>query len=99
MSTDKQIIQGEAAPVAGKPNAWRKVGGGLLVKPIPEDFEGDESQLSDWQAGDAKPAYEGPYLRDFNEGEATSIWGDGKWRRDGFFASDIQDAPWRGILA
>ena len=69
------------------------------IKPIPEDFEGSDSNLSDWQAGTDKPAIEGQYLRDFDEGEALSIWCDGKWLRDGFFQSDIQDAPWRGIAA
>lgn len=67
------------------------------IKPIPEDFQGPESDLSDWQAGTDKPAIEGPYLREFAEGEAISTWCDGKWLRDGFFPSDIQDAPWRGI--
>ncbi|MBV8248471.1 MAG: hypothetical protein JO200_08460 [Comamonas sp.] len=70
-----------------------------VIKPIPEDFAGDESLLSGWQAGDVKPELEGSYLRDFDEGAAISIWSGGKWRRDGFFSSDIQDAPWRGIPA
>ena len=69
------------------------------IKPIPEDFQGPESDLSDWQTGTDKPAIEGPYLREFAEGEAISTWCDGKWLRDGFFPSDIQDAPWRGIRA
>lgn len=69
------------------------------IKPIPENFTGDESQLSDWQPGGQKPATEGPYLREFDEGEAISIWSESKWLRDGFFPSDIQDAPWRGLRA
>lgn len=69
------------------------------ITPIPEDFQGDDSELSDWQLGTDKPVIEGPYLRDFEEGEAISVWGDGKWLRDGFFPSDVQDAPWRGIKA
>lgn len=69
------------------------------IAPIPEDFQGSDSDLSDWQAGTDKPAIEGPYLRDFDEGEALSTWADGKWLRDGFFPSDVQDAPWRGIKA
>lgn len=93
----KRIIQGEATSVALKPNAWRKVSGSLYVKPIPDDFTGEENSLSDWQPGAKKPAYEGAYLRDLAEGQATSVWSDGKWTRDGFFASDVQDALWRGI--
>ena len=69
------------------------------INPIPEDFQGSESELSDWQEGASNPSIEGPYLRDFDEGEAISIWGEGKWLRDGFFPSDIQDAPWRGVAA
>lgn len=69
------------------------------IKPIPEDFQGAESELSSWQTGTTKPTIEGPYLRDFDEGEAISTWSDGKWLRDGFFPSDVQDAPWRGIPA
>ena len=69
------------------------------IKPIPEDFQGAESELSSWQTGTTKPTIEGPYLREFDEGEAISTWCEGKWLRDGFFPSDVQDSPWRGIPA
>ena len=61
--------------------------------------ESEESDLSEWQPGTSKPAIEGRYLREFDEGEAISWFTDGKWTRDGFFDSDIQDAPWRGLAA
>lgn len=69
------------------------------IKPIPEDFIGHEDELSDWQEGSSKPDEEGDYLRDFDGGKATSTWNGTKWLKDGFFPSDIQDAPWCGIAA
>ena len=66
------------------------------VFPLQGD-ESDEDDLSPWQAGGSKPATEGRYLRDFDEGMAISWFSGGEWTRDGFFASDIQDAPWRGL--
>ena len=59
----------------------------------------EESSLSDWQDGNSKPETDGRYLREFDEGIAMSWFTDGEWTRDGFFASDIQDAPWRGLRA
>ncbi|WP_200844036.1 hypothetical protein [Pantoea sp. 18069] len=67
------------------------------VFPLQGD-ESDEDDLSPWQAGSSKPATEGRYLRDFDdEGVGISVFIGGEWTRDGFFASDIQDAPWRGL--
>lgn len=59
----------------------------------------EASGFSEWQDGSRKPAIDGPYLREFDEGEAISWFTDGKWTRDGFFDSDIQDARWRGLAA
>ena len=56
-----------------------------------------EADLSDWQDGFNKPAVDGRYLREFDQGIAISVFREGEWTRDGFFASDIQDAPWRGL--
>lgn len=58
-----------------------------------------DADLSDWQDGHSKPAKDGRYLREFDEGIAISEFVEGEWTRDGFFASDIQDAPWRGLRA
>jgi hypothetical protein len=48
--------------------------------------------------GKMKPARDGRYLRYFEDvGDwAFSEFSEGIWTRDGFFASDVQDAPWRG---
>lgn len=48
--------------------------------------------------GNVKPAHEGRYLRYFDDVDdwAWSEFAGGEWTRDGFFASDVQDAPWRG---
>lgn len=58
-----------------------------------------ESALGEWQSGSAKPTRDGTYLREFDEGAGTSEYHRGKWLRDGFFPSDIQDARWRGRAA
>ena len=68
------------------------------IYPFAENVEVDESCLSDWQSGQDKPSEDGHYLREFVEGEAISEFRDGQWLFDGFFPSDIQDAPWRGLL-
>ena len=68
------------------------------VFPFAENVEVDESCLSDWQSGQDKPSEDGHYLREFVEGEAISEFRDGQWLFDGFVPSDIQDAPWRGLL-
>ena len=67
------------------------------IYPFAENVEVDESCLSDWQSGQDKPSEDGHYLREFVEGEAISEFRDGQWLFDGFFPSDIQDAPWRGL--
>jgi hypothetical protein len=59
----------------------------------------DESDLGDWQDGSTKPTQDGTYLREFDEGPGTSEFHQGKWLRDEFFPSDIQDARWRGRTA
>jgi hypothetical protein len=50
--------------------------------------------------GDMKPARDGRYLRYFDDVDdwAWSEFSDGRWLRDGFWPSDVQDAPWRGAL-
>ena len=69
------------------------------VRPLPDKYVVPDAQLSDWQAGEAKPGIDGLYLREFEEGEGVSEFHHGKWLREGFFPSDIQDAPWRGLRA
>lgn len=64
--------------------------------PYPMAGDEDESDLGNWQDGATKPTMDGTYLREFDEGLATSEFYEGKWLRDGFFPSDIQDAHWRG---
>lgn len=59
----------------------------------------EESDLGQWQPGTAKPNMDGTYLREFDEGEATSEFHQGVWLRDGFFPSDLQDVRWRGRAA
>lgn len=51
-----------------------------------------------WMPGAVKPARDGKYLRYFDDVDdcAFSWFSEGEWTRDGFFASDVQDAPWRG---
>ena len=68
----------------------------VTVHPIPLHFEGDEDGLTEWQRGQVKPEVDGYYLREFDEGNAISEFWEGEWLSDGFFPSDIQDAPWRG---
>ena len=67
------------------------------VFPFTANVEMGESRLTDWQSGQDKPSEDGHYLREFVEGEAISEFRDGQWLFDGFFPSDIQDAPWRGL--
>lgn len=66
--------------------------------PLSPDDAGEEF-FTNWIAGDIKPHHEGPYLRQFDEGEALSWWYENRWNMDSFFAgaSDIQHAPWRGF--
>lgn len=68
------------------------------VFPFAANVEVGESSLTDWQSGQDKPSEDGLYLRDFDEGEALSEFREGRWLFDGFFPSDVQDAPWRGLL-
>lgn len=92
-------VPGKTAKAAGT-LYWPRVSG--LIKPdilpLPDQRIRDDGQLSPWQDGSKKPAIEGKYLRQFEEGDATSDFNRGEWLRDGFFASDIQDAPWRGLV-
>lgn len=50
--------------------------------------------------GEVKPARGGRYLRYFDDVDdwAWSEFSDGQWLRDGFWPSDVQDAPWRGAV-
>ena len=79
----------QAAPKAapGEPSAFPMTG------------DEEESDLGQWQPGTAKPNMDGTYLREFDEGEATSEFHQGVWLRDGFFPSDLQDVRWRGRTA
>lgn len=71
------------------------------VYPVPlteEDQAKSGLMAGPIMGGDIKPAHEGRYLRYFGD---VDDWGwsefvDGKWTRDGFFDSDVQDTPWRG---
>ncbi|HHA2858095.1 TPA: hypothetical protein ACOFDH_000468 [Stenotrophomonas maltophilia] len=65
----------------------------------PADGKGPEDAMTGWISGSVKPHHEGPYLRQFDEGEALSWWHEGRWNMDSFFAgpSDIQNASWRGF--
>lgn len=71
------------------------------VFPVP-DTEMEQAasglQAGPEMEGTVKPVHQGSYLRYFQlEGDwAWSEWNGREWTRDGFFASDIQDAPWRG---
>lgn len=67
------------------------------VFPLPDGQRRQAKALTRWMPGDEKPAHEGLYLREFDEGVATSEFRGGEWLRDGFFPSDIQDARWRGL--
>ena len=70
----------------------------MNIRPLPSRTI-RSAGLSPWQDGSLKPAKDGLYLRQFDEGEANSTFLNGKWRYDGFFESDIQNAPWRGLAA
>lgn len=70
------------------------------IYPVPDDAGHEiDPDLCAWIPGDVKPVHEGPYVREFDEGEGLSWWNDGQWFTDSFFgpASDIQDAPWAGL--
>lgn len=67
------------------------------VYPLPNLDKLSAKALTRWMPGDVKPARNGNYLREFDEGTAASEFHDGEWLRDGFFPSDIQDARWRGL--
>ena len=71
------------------------------VFPVPEG-KGRNSGLKPgpWMPGALKPARDGRYLRYFEDIDdcAYSEFCEGTWTRDGFFASDVQDAPWRGAI-
>lgn len=67
------------------------------VHPLPDMEKRGAKELTRWMPGDVKPVRDGNYLREFEEGAALSEFHNGEWLRDGFFASDIQDARWRGL--
>lgn len=69
----------------------------MAIRPLPNHDKRAAGELSPWQKGTTKPQIDGEYLRRFEEGEAISEFHAGQWLRDGFFLSDIQDAPWRGL--
>lgn len=71
----------------------------MTIYPLPNVERREASELSPWQDGETKPSSNGLYLREFEEGVATTEFHDGEWLRDGFFPSDIQDARWRGLRA
>lgn len=71
----------------------------MVIHPLPNSEKRKASDFSPWQSGETKPSSNGLYLREFDEGTATSEFHDGEWLRDGFFPSDIQDARWRGLRA
>lgn len=53
-----------------------------------------------WMPGEDKPKRPGRYLRYFDDLDdcAISIFTGMHWTKDGFWRSDIQDAPWRGAV-
>lgn len=67
------------------------------VFPLPDKQRRQAKELTRWMPGEKKPVQDGIYLREFDEGVAVSEFHKGEWLRDGFFASDIQDARWRGL--
>lgn len=74
------------------------------VFPVPDTEEAQAQsglEAGPIMPGSVKPVREGRYLRYFEEHDdwAWSEWLNGHWTYDGFFASDIQDAPWRGGVA
>ena len=74
------------------------------VFPVPESSEAQAAsglEPGPSMPGSAKPVHEGRYLRYFDDVDdwAWSEWKGREWTRDGFFASDVQDAPWRGGVA
>lgn len=71
----------------------------MEIRPLPNLQARPDADLSPWQSGDTKPEAPGLYLRQFDEGEGVTEFRDGQWLRDGFFPSDVQRAPWRGLAA
>ena len=67
------------------------------ILPLPDNVRRQASELSPWQDGETKPLQDGPYLREFDEGEAVSEFRHNEWLRDGFFPSDVQNVRWRGL--
>ncbi len=68
------------------------------VWPVPYQVNRKTLVPGPWMPGDEKPVREGRYLRYFDDCNdcAFSEWRGGTWTRDGFWPSDVQDAPWRG---
>ena len=91
---------GKVAPLPGTAYVALATHGQAPAQPeadmFPMSGDEDDSDLGLWQSGETKPTIEGTYLREFDEGQGISEFNEGKWLRDGFFPSDIQDARWRG---
>lgn len=87
MYLEAQLAEARAQAAPGEPSAFPMTG------------DEEESDLGQWQPGTAKPNMDGTYLREFDEGEATSEFHQGVWLRDGFFPSELQDVRWRGRAA
>lgn len=68
------------------------------VWPVPYTRSQKTMLPGPWMPGTEKPARDGRYLRYFDDCDdcAFSEFHGGKWTKDGFWESDIQDAPWRG---
>jgi len=75
-----------------------RIVGPELVWPVPKARKPKNLQPGPWMPGTDKPVRDGKYLRFFDDVDdcAFSWFGGGKWLRDGFWESDVQDAPWRG---
>lgn len=69
-----------------------------LVYPVPRTAKPKSLRPGPWMPGCDKPTRDGSYLRYFDDVDdcAFSEFLEGVWTRDGFFESDVQDAPWRG---
>ena len=71
----------------------------MKIHPLKNDDCVPEHKLSPWQHGNIKPKKDGLYQREFTDGVYLSEYCQGSWRYDGFFDSDEQTLPWRGLKA
>jgi len=86
----------EGATVAVEP-----VVGPADVYPVPKTARAQKRyEPGPEMDGSLQPARDGRYLRYFEDVDdwAWSEFSGGQWLRDGFWPSDVQDAPWRGAL-